>query len=544
MYDLLLQGGKIMDGAGNPWYWGDVAVTGGKIAAIGNLKGAPAKRTIDVSGLMVAPGFIDMHTHSDLTLLANPLGESSIRQGVTTEVVCSCGLGPAPTTTEKIPLIKNSIAFVPDGLDWSWRTFDDFLNKYGEIGGTSTNVVPLVPQGAIRIAAMGFDNRVPTDTELAYMKRLVAESMEAGGWGFATGLIYTPGKYAQTQELIELSREAAVRGGIYVSHIRGEGETLLESVDEAMAIGKTAGMPVHISHHKASGKANWGKVNDSLRMMEEARAGGLDVTSEVYPYTAGSTSMTTLLASWAHEGGILALFERLENPEMRARLKKEMREGLPGWENMALANGWENMVIAWVKSGRRPDVEGRNLAELAARDGKDPEDFVIDLLISEKDMAAFDCVYMVAFSMDEDDVRTVLKHPLCMIGSDGRAVAPYGILKRGKPHPRYYGTFARVIGKYAREEKVISMQEAVRKMTSMPAQRIGLRDRGLLREGFRADITVFDPDKIIDRSTYAEPHQYPAGVPFVIVNGQVTIENGEHAGTRAGHVLRKNRPEK
>lgn len=541
MFDLLIRGGRIVDGTGNPWFWGDIGIADGKIAGIGSFGSSAARRVLDADGLIVAPGFIDMHTHSDLTLLANPLAESSIRQGVTTEVVCSCGLGPAPITDEAVELLKHSLAFVPDGLSWNWRSFNDLLESYGRAGGTSTNVVPLVPQGAIRISAMGFDNRKPTQDELNYMKRLVAESMDAGGFGFSTGLIYTPGKYALMEELVELSREAAVRGGIYVSHIRGEGNTLIESVEEAIEIGRRAGLPVHISHHKASGKQNWGKVKLTLEMMEAARSRGQDVTCEVYPYVAGSTSLTTLIASWAHEGGIKALVERLENPDMRERLKREMRDGLPGWENMAHANGWENLVIAWVKSGRRPDLEGRNLKELAEREAKSPEDFVIDLLISEKDMAAFDCVYLVLFSMSEDDVRTVLRHPLAMIGSDGRAVAPYGVLRRGKPHPRYYGTFPRVLGKYTRDEGVLSLQDAIRKMTSAPAQRLGLKDRGLLREGFRADICVFDPDQIADTATFQDPHQYPVGINYVIVNGHVTVELGVHTGARGGVVLRKNR---
>ena len=541
MLDFIIKGGKIIDGTGNPWFRGDVGVQGGRIALTGDLRGVPSRRTITADGLVVAPGFIDMHTHSDLTLLANPRAESSIRQGITTEVVCSCGLGPAPATDESVPLLKDSIAFVPDGLDWSWRTFDDFLNTYAKNGGTSTNVVPLVPQGAIRIAAMGFDNRKPTGAELAYMKSLVAQAMDVSGWGFATGLIYTPGKFAETDELVELAKEAAVRGGIYVSHIRGEGETLIDAVAEAIEIGRRARLPVHISHHKASGKKHWGKVETTLHMMEEARKEGLDVTCEVYPYVAGSTSLTTLLASWAHEGGIRALVERLENPDLRQRLKREMREGLPGWENMAVADGWDNLLIAWVKSGRRPDIEGRSIADLARAEGKDPEDFVMDLLISEKDVAAFDCVYLVVFSMDEEDVKTVMRHPLCMIGSDGRAVAPYGVLRRGKPHPRYYGTFPRVLAKYVREDTVLTLEEAVRKMTSAPAQRLGLKDRGLLREGLRADIVVFDPERVQDTATFQDPHQYPKGIPYVVVNGEVTIEESEHTGARAGIVLRKNR---
>jgi N-acyl-D-amino-acid deacylase len=364
------------------------------------------------------------------------------------------------------------------------------------------------------------------------MKELLAGALEGGALGMSTGLIYPPSCYARTEELIELSKVVASHGGIYTSHIRGEGDNLFDSVREAIEIGEKAKMPVEISHHKAAGKPNWGKVKETLKMLDEARDRGIDVTCDVYPYTAGSFGLASMLPPWAHEGGTEKLLERLRDPGTRRKLREEMRRGTPEWPSPLKAAGWDDTVIA--RSVKHPEFEGKSVDEIARSKGMDPFEFVFDLLIEEN--AA---VSVIRFAMCEDDMKLVLRDSFSMIGTDSSAVAPYGVLGRGKPHPRGYGTFPRVLGRYVRKEKILTLEEAVRKMTSLSAGKLGLRDRGVLKAGMRADITIFDPETIEDKATYGEPHRYPEGIRYVLVNGKVTIEENRHTGVLAGEVLRR-----
>jgi N-acyl-D-amino-acid deacylase len=431
----------------------------------------------------------------------------------------------------KDELIKTMPVLKESGLELDWSTMAEYLNRL-EKREIAVNVVPLVGHGNLRAYVMGLDNRAPTETELKGMKRQLAKALEEGAFGMSTGLIYPPGCYAKTDELIELSKIVANHGGIYTSHIRGEGDQLFDSVREALKIGEKAKVPVEISHHKAAGKANWGKVEETLKMLDDARGKGIDVTCDVYPYTAGSFGLASMLPPWAHEGGTERLLERLKNPEIRRKLTEEMQKGSTEWPSPLKAAGWDATIIA--RSEKHPELEGKSVEEITCLKGTDPFDFVFDLLIEENAS-----VSVIRFAMCEEDMKQVLKHPYSMIGSDSSAVAPYGVLGRGKPHPRGYGTFPRVLGKYVRKEEILTLEEAIRKMTLLPARKLGLEGRGRLKAGMFADITIFDPEKVEDKATYAEPHQYPKGIEYVLVNGKIIIERSEHTNVLAGKVLRK-----
>lgn len=523
-YDVLIEKGRVIDGAGNPWFRADVGVIGDRIEAVGNLRGADAERRINARGFIVAPGFIDIHSHSDYTVLIDPRVESKVRQGVTTEVVGNCGSSAAPMNSEvRAYREKYMRAQLGEEFEFNWETMEDYL-RLVDAGGASFNVVALVGQGTVRQNVMGHEDRPPTEGELKAMRRLVAGAMEDGAWGMSTGLIYTPSCYADTDEIVELAKAVAEHDGVYFSHIRGEGETLLEAVEEAIEIGERAGVPVEIAHFKASGREHWGKTEESLRLVEEGRSRGVDVTFDQYPYIASSTGLAALLPHWAQEGGAERLLERLGDPETRQMIA----EG-----PVTVTRDWDSVMVALAKN--HPKYEGKTIAEIARLESKGPMDAVFDLLLAEEAQ-----VSIVSFGMCEDDVRRVMRSPNMMVGSDGRAVAPRGILGRGKPHPRYYGTFPRVLGHYVREG-VLSLQEAVRKTTSMSAQRLGLRDRGLLREGFKADITLLDPAKVRDEATFTDPHRFASGIPYVVVNGAIVVDRSEHTGALPGKALRRGR---
>ena len=534
-FDLLIKNGKLVSGAGNPWFRADIGVKNGRITKIGRLRAFDAAHVIDVEGLLISPGFIDAHSHTDLVLPFNPGVESSIRQGVTTLITGNCGISLAPVAPATQDLLVKSVSpFIPKGakLELSWSTFDEYL-RYEEELGLAANIGHLVGHGTVRTAVMGFENRAPSGDELKAMTRLVAEALEAGALGLSTGLIYPPGLYAETEELIELAKVVARYGGIYASHIRGEGKTLIAAVKEAIAVGEAGGLPVEISHHKASGKPYWGQTADSLALIETARRRGIDVTCDQYPYLAGMTSLATLLPPWSHEGGLEKLLERLRSPEDRRRIRRDMETGLPGWENILATNGWENVRVSSVRTDENRGVEGKTLAEIAQIRMK-PDEYtaLFDLLLEEDGEAT-----MVLFSMSEDDVRRVMTHPAQMVGSDSWSVAPYGIMSGGKPHPRFYGTYPRILGTYVREERVLTLEDAIRRMTSFPARRFGLTHRGLIMPGMWADLTIFDEETIRDRASYDDPHTYPEGIEYVFVNGRMVIERGKNTGIRAGKVL-------
>jgi N-acyl-D-amino-acid deacylase len=540
--DLAIKNGFLVDGAGNPWFRADVGISGGKIAKVGRLDIVEAERVIDARGLVVSPGFIDIHSHSDLALLINPRAESMVRQGVTTEVVGNCGTSPAPVNKETLNFLKDDWGLEAKELAWNWLTFGEYLSQL-EKQGVALNVAALVGHGTVRVAVMGVDNRPPTPEELGKMKDLVAQSMEDGAFGMSTGLVYLPGCYADTSELIELCKVVAGYGGIYASHIRGERETIVEALKEAIEIGEKAGVPVQVSHNCPK----WGgseKLPEMFKLYEKARARGVGVTMDNDAHTDFNPVLSYILPQWAQAGGIEKVIERLRNPEIRERIKKEIVEDTypgPGYCGLAKHERWDRIFLLTCKKNK--DLIGKNFEEIAKTKGaKDPFDAYFDLLIEEKGDASALFNYI-----KENDIRTVLKFHLMMVSTDGSAYAPYGALGRIDGYsPCSYGEYPYILERYVREEKIISLQEAIRKMTSFPAKKLRLKDRGLIREGMWADIVVFDIDKIKDRATSRYPytfplanypHRYPEGIEYVLVNGQVVIEKGEHKGVLPGKVL-------
>jgi N-acyl-D-amino-acid deacylase len=521
MFDILIRGGRVYDGTGAPWFHAGVAVQGGKIAAIGPIAASEARRVIDAGGLAVSPGFIDIHSHSDTVFLANPKADSKVRQGVTLEVAGNCGSSVAPVTEKSLERTQQNTR---GEAEVTWRTMGEYFDALDR-SGVTTNVACLVGHGQVRTGVMEYDRRPPTAAELDAMKKLVAQAMDDGAVGISSGLIYPPSSYAETDELVELAGVVAAKHGLYFTHMRNENVELLKSVAEATEVGEKAGLPVQIAHHKASGQKAWGLVKQSLAMIDEARMRGVDVTADQYPYIASSTGLTSIIPGWAHEGGRPAILARLKDAETRSRLKIEVTVGR--------GDTWEKLIVSKVTTEKNKRFEGKSVAEIAAILGKEPCDAAFDLLIEE------DCeVGQISFGMCEEDVMTVMRHPFIMPGSDGSSLADHGVLGEGKPHPRNYGTFARVLGKYVREEHNLRLEEAIRKMTSLPAWRLGLWDRGILRPGNCADITIFDPATVKDVSDFPDPHRYAAGIPYVLVNGQVVVEHGSRTDAVAGKVLR------
>jgi N-acyl-D-amino-acid deacylase len=527
MLDLILKNGKIVDGSGNPWYHGDVGVKDGFIAAIGRVD-QEAALVIDVGRKAISPGFIDGHCHSDLMIIDHPHSEIKLQQGVTAEVVGNCGLAPAPFVRDKAKLLQTYVQPVLGitSWEWPWETVGQYLD-FVDRSNPSGHIASYVAHGALRIAVMGFENRPATTAELARMKELLEEGLRAGAIGLSIGLLYAPGSYTSREELAELCSVLPKYNGLLSTHIRGEGNSLLPSVAEVIWIAERAGISLHISHLKAAGRANWGKALDALELVEDARARGMDVTVDVYPYAAGSTTLTTILPPWVLEGGIEAALEAFRDKSRRAKIKEELSHEQDTWDNLVCSTGWSSIIISAVQSAANKAIEGKSIAEVAELRGQHPVDCMMDLLLEENGQIA-----IVYFHMSDDDVKQVVSYEKSLIASDSLNCGT------GKPHPRTFGTFPRLFAKYVRDEKVLSLEQAVRKLASFPAQRFKLGKRGLLVPGYAADITVFDPAVIQDTATFEDPRQYPAGISHVIVAGQLTMQYGIHTHKREGQLIR------
>jgi N-acyl-D-aspartate/D-glutamate deacylase len=520
-FDILITNARIVDGTGAPATTGSVGVRGGRIAAVGAV-GGPATRTIDAHGLVLAPGFIDPHSHSDYALLTDGNAESKIRQGVTTEVIGESGsVAPQRPTGER-----------------AWTDFTGYFAAI-ERSKTSVNLLSYVGLGQVREFTMGNDERAPTTDELAKMTSLVTDAMKQGAYGVSTGLIYSPNAYAKLDELIALSRPASAAGGIYASHLRYDGEKLREGIEEAIAIGEAAKIPVHVFHLKVTGAPNFGRMKEVIALVEAGQKRGLEISADQYPYVASSTGLSQTIPPWAHEGGGAKLAERLKDPATRARIRKEMDDPHPTWENRLISAGtWHNVQIAAVpartgiESGYKR-YEGRRIDDAAKEAGKDPYDFVFDMLIANA--GSISCVW---FIIDESDLKLAMQQPWVSIGSDGSALATSGPLRVGVPHPRNFGTFPRVLGKYVREEHVLTIEQAVHKMSGLTAKQMHISNRGSIREGLAADLVIFDPATVADRATFTDPFQYSVGISTVIVNGRIVLDNGRHTGQRPGVVIR------
>ena len=526
-YDILITGGSVLNGEGTPAVRADVGIRGGRIAAIGDLRNATTMRRIDASGLTVAPGFIDMHNHSDYTILVEPKAESMIRQGVTTMV-----LGESRSAGPIQPGADEARARA-DGVTVDWTTLGGYFAKL-EQQHMATNIASYVGEEQVWTYVKGYGQSPATPQELDEMKRLIAQAMQEGAMGLSTALLEPPSSLATTANLIELAKTAKQYGGVYSSHIRDEGEGVFRAVDEAIQVGKGAGIPVDIIHMKIAHKKLWVRANEIIAMVQKARDEGYNIRANVYPYTAGQNNLSSIVPPWAHDGGREKMLERLKDPSARKRMREEVMNGLPNWYNhyLATGDGWAGMLLVSLKAERNKPFQGKRMSELIAARGGHPADVLFDVLLEEGGS-----VPTVFFHHSEPDMQLILKQPWTSIGSDGSAVSPNGPTGRTHPHPRYYGTFPRVLGRYARDLKVITLPDAVKKMTSMNADKIGITDRGRLKEGLAADVTIFDQDHVIDRATFEQPHQFPVGIKYVIVNGVVTVDNEQHTGALAGQVI-------
>jgi len=529
-YDLLILGGRVVDGSGSPWTREDIAVRGDRIVARGRLEGAPARRVIDATGLIVAPGFIDMLGQSEFNLLVDASAESKIRQGITSEITGEGG-SAAPQNDRTLSDLDPFVARFQLAVDW--QDFEGYFARL-ERQGTAINLGSYVGATQVRQAVLGSENRAPTAAELAEMQRLVKEAMAHGALGLSTSLVYAPANYARTAELVALARVAAEGGGLYATHMRGEGRGIFPALEETFTIAREAGIPVEIFHLKLAGKDMWGRMSEVVARIEAARAQGLDIAADQYPYIAGATSLAASIPPWAHAGGRDDLLNRLRDPATRTRLRREISQPANDWENFYwMSGGAEGVLISSVNHKELKPYEGLRLAEIARQRGEDPIEALFDVLLA--DQAQTGAIY---FLMSEEDVQQAMKQPWVSVGTDYPAVRTEGPLSTWKPHPRAYGTFPRILGRYVREQKLLRLEEAVRKMTWLAAQRVGLGDRGLLVPGFYADIVVFNPETIGDRATFESPQQYSTGVDTVVVNGQLVLDGGRMTGALPGRVLR------
>jgi dihydroorotase/N-acyl-D-amino-acid deacylase len=530
-YDVVIQGGRIVDGTGNPWYAGDVAIRADRIVAIGKLPKAAAKRVIDAKGMVVSPGFIDMLGQSETALLVDNRSLSKLAQGITTEITGEGG-SIAPQNALTIAAAQPSLD--PYYLKIDWATLNDYWLRLDK-KGTPINIGTYVGAAQVREAVLGDVNRAPTPEELEKMKALVAQAMQQGALGISTALIYPPGHYAKTEELIELAKVAAQYGGIYATHMRSEGLNEVAAVREALRIGEEAHLPVEIFHLKVSGKSRAGKMIEIVRMIQEARDRGQDVTADMYPYVAGATALASSLPPWVADGGMDKLLERLRDPAVRQRIKTEMSAtGERTWENLYLdAGGASGVMVASVVNPELKQYTGKTVAEIATAQKKEPLDALMDFVLADKGLSS--ALYFIA---SEEDLQTGLRQPWTSIGLDANEMSLDGLLFEPHTHPRAFGSMPRFLGHYVRDLQLLPLEQAIRKITSLPAQRERLAGRGLIKEGFFADITIFDPGSIIDKATYTQPAQLAEGVKYVLVNGQVVFEDGKVTGALAGRALK------
>ena len=531
--DLIFRGAMVYDGTGAAATQMDVAVKDGRIAAVGDqAAGEIANRVVDAGGLALAPGFIDMHTHSDLTLPAFPAAPHSVTRGVTSEVVGNCSFSPAPVSSD-LTLAAQLRGFIsgfgPD-LDWNWSSFDSYLRRLDSVQ-PAVNVVPLVGHGALRIAVMGMEDRKATRAEQDAMQAELAEALKAGAWGMSSGLAYVPGIFADVDELAHVGAALKPVDGLYATHMRDEGDAMLPGIDEALAVGERLNVRVEISHLKVVGRQNHGRAKDALERITGARDGGLRIWCDAYPYTAGSTYLSQLLPAWALEGGVEAMIARLRSPETRGRIRTEMEGGSPGWHGrLSAAGGWHNVMIANVAHPELRWAEGGRMQELAQSRGAEPAELALDLLIQDRGATV-----MILFLMDEGDVRTILTDPACAIGSDQLGVTN----AEKRVHPRAYGTSARILGWAARDAAIMPLEEAVRKMTGLPAEILGISNRGRIAPGMVADLVAFDPRTVRDEATYAQPTRLASGFEYVLLNGRFAIDRGVQVDLHLGRVLRR-----
>ena len=530
-FDLVLEHGHVVDGTGSPWYSGDVGIRDGRIAAIGNLAAAPAKRRLDVAGKVVAPGFIDMLGQSELTLLVEPHLPSKIFQGITTEVTGEGG-SAAPLSDALVAADRRGYDHM--GITADWRTFAQYFARL-EKQGMGINLASYIGATQVRRLVVGEENRPATPAELDRMKALVREAMEQGAVGVSTSLQYAPAPYASTEELIALAAESARHGGIYATHMRSESDAVLQAIDEAIRIAREAKTPVEIWHLKAAGKRNWGRMPDIVKKIAEARAAGVDITADTYAYPAWFNSFSAFVPPWAHEGGDDRMIERLKDPATRARIRKEMESATTtGWDNeWQEVPGPEGILLSVFQKPELVPLQGKTLAEIAKLRGKEPIETLFDLLIEDHGYTE-----VAVFGMSEPDVALALTQPWVSICNDSQGTAPTGPLGKEHPHPRAYGTFPRILRKYVREEGKLTLPEAIRKFSALPAQRLRLTDRGVLKQGMWADVVVFDPATIHDVATFEKPNQLSVGMEIVLVNGVPVIEGGKATGALPGKVLR------
>jgi N-acyl-D-aspartate/D-glutamate deacylase len=530
MRDILIRGGILFDGSGSPGVADDILISDGRIAAIGpNLAGS-ARQTIDAQGLAVAPGFIDIKTHSDFTLPINPKAESKVRQGVTTEIIGHCGFSVAPALPGKVDLLKDYLSPSAPWLPFKETTFPDYLDTFP---ATAVNAGMLVGHNTLRLMVMGMANRPPTADEMAAMIALLEDALQAGALGMSSGLFTPPGSYAQPAEMIALGHVLKRYNAGYFTHLRDESKHVLEALAEAIDVAEQCGVHVEVVHFKCSGTDNWGKAAQALQMIAAAKARGLDVDCDSYPYAAGSNPLKNILPAWVQAGGVEAMLARLGERETRERIRSDIaRDGLNNWGRIP---SWDCVQISI--SPNLPKYQGRTIGALAREQRRDPIDTLSQYLLDDKGATR-----VLVRSISEDDITDIVRSPTALVGSDGNCVATTGTVSQGMPHPRFYGTFPRIIDHYVREQAVLPLTAAIHKMTGATARALKLADRGLLREGFRADIAIFDPGDFRDRATYENPHQYPTGArTSVIVNGTLVVENASHTGALPGKVLRRDR---